>query len=253
MFKPGDKMNPYDPASLDLGEDGPILRAAAGTGPKISPRLAKILQDPTPEQRNWLLSLYPRDNAETGETAMEQVIREKREWAEADAKSLQLKEEGNDAFRKGNYKKAFMIYTACMALSGHEPLYPLNRAAVGLKLKLYKTAVEDASRVLDLAHNFNLAKALFRRGQAFHFLGLWNKAEANYSDALKLQPNDSIVIQQVDELKRLRALSPEEQAAWITGQSALKLEEVFPPGTLKKEIEELLGRKLDEMEASWVD
>ena len=77
-----------------------------------------------------------RDDAEerarTGETLDQQILREKREWAEADAKSTKLKGEGNEASRNGDYKAAYVIYTVCMILSGHEPLYPLNRAAVAL-------------------------------------------------------------------------------------------------------------------------
>lgn len=77
-----------------------------------------------------------RESAEererTGESQFEQMWREKREWAVKDAKSAKLKEEGNKAFREGDFNNAFVIYTACVCLSGQDPLYHLNRAAVAL-------------------------------------------------------------------------------------------------------------------------
>jgi hypothetical protein len=99
----------------------------------MAPQAAAIFNDP--EQRA-AFEQYERDNAaeceRTGESEYELILREKREWAEADAKSAKLKQEGNEAFRNGDYKSAYMIYTVCMHLSGHEPFYPLNRAAVAL-------------------------------------------------------------------------------------------------------------------------
>lgn len=130
MFKGGDPWNPYDPASLDFPPTPAefIRRIQA-----MAPQAAAIFNDP--EQRA-AFEQYERDNAaeceRTGESEYELILREKREWAEADAKSAKLKQEGNEAFRNGDYKTAYVIYTVCMHLSGHEPLYPLNRAAVAL-------------------------------------------------------------------------------------------------------------------------
>ncbi|KAJ7879479.1 TPR-like protein [Mycena olivaceomarginata] len=244
MFKPGDKLNPYDPASLDLGDEGVLKRISAGTSP-MTPQIASIVNDPA--KMEMFLQMMRDDAAErerTGETQMEQVLREKREWAEADARSAELKATGNDAFKRGEYKTAYVLYTACMHLSGHEPLYPLNRAAVALKLKLYDTAAEDASGAI-AAGNFNSAKAYFRRGQARYFLGDWAKAEEDYAEALKLQPGDRSVVDQVAELKRLRGLPTEDQAAWIAAQAPLTQVDVFGAGEVRRRVEEVLGTSLD--------
>ncbi|KAJ6591345.1 hypothetical protein B0H10DRAFT_2091473 [Mycena sp. CBHHK59/15] len=214
MFKPGDKLNPYDPAALELGAEGVAQRLQVGTTRK------------------------------TGETPMEQMMREKREWAEADAKSAELKVQGNNAFKSGDYKTAFVFYTVCMHLSGHEPLYPLNRAAASLKLKLHANAVDDASRAID-SGDFNQAKAHFRRGQARCFLGEWDKAEEDYTKSLVLQPGDPNVIKESGELNRLRSLAPSEQAAWIAEQGTLTMQDVFRPGELKRRAEEILGKPIE--------
>ncbi|KAJ7933963.1 TPR-like protein [Mycena leptocephala] len=245
MFKPGDKLNPYDPAALDLpGDEGVRRRLEAGTSP-MTAELAQMLKDPS--KMDILLQIMREDAAErerTGETPMQQIMREKLEWAEADAKSAELKTKGNDAFKNGDYKTAYVIYTACMHLSGHEPLYPLNRAAVALKLKLYETAVKDASAAIAKG-DFNRAKAHFRRGQARCFLGEWTQAEEDYTDALALLPGDRSVVEQVVELKRLRDLPAEDQTAWISAQAPVTLLDIFEAGEVEKQVKKMLDRSLN--------
>ncbi|KAJ7162228.1 TPR-like protein [Mycena filopes] len=244
MFKPGDKLNPYDPAALDLpANEGVHQRLNAGTSP-MTPELMEKLNDPAQSAglMESLLQMMKEDAAErerTGETAEQQMRREKLEWAAADARSAQLKIKGNEAFQAGNYETAFVIYTACMHLSPHEPLYPLNRAAVALKLKMYETAVEDTSAALGKG-DFNRPKALFRRGQARCFLGELAKAEEDCAKALSLQPGDRAVVQQISEVKRVRALSTEDRTAWVSAQAKTTHLEVFGAGGLENQVEEIL-------------
>ncbi|KAJ7678696.1 hypothetical protein B0H17DRAFT_1206624 [Mycena rosella] len=164
MFRGGDPLNPYDPASLDF-PDNPFefMRRVQ----ESQRRLAEIYSDP--EKREEYEHAEERER--TGETESEQMLQEKREWAEEAAKSAEMKIQGNNAFRNGDYKTAFIIYTACGVLTPHEPLYCLNRAAIALKLKLYETAVKDASDAIERG-NFNRVKAHFRRGQALDRYGL---------------------------------------------------------------------------------
>ena len=77
------------------------------------------------------------------------------------AQAASLKEQGNVAFTQGNFKEAFLIYSACVELSPPEPLYPLNRAAAGLKLRLYQEVEKDTGDAL--TSNSESAKAYFRR------------------------------------------------------------------------------------------
>lgn len=98
-----------------------------------TPLVMELLNNP---EKMRVFREWERESAEeralTGETQEEQMMREKREWAERDAKSAKLKEEGNAAFRAGDFKEAYQLYTACICLSDHEPAYSLNRAAVAL-------------------------------------------------------------------------------------------------------------------------
>ncbi|KAJ6594588.1 hypothetical protein B0H19DRAFT_974800 [Mycena capillaripes] len=244
MFRGGDPWNPYDPeiaASLDIPPTQAEFMARLQAD---APKALAVLNDP--EQRA-AFEQYQRDSAAeraiTGETEYEQMLREKREWAEADAKSAKLKVDGNEAFRTGDYKTAYVIYTACMQLSGHEPLYPLNRAAVALKLKLYEKAVADASTAIENG-DFNQAKALFRRAQGRCFLGEFVGADEDYTTAMALQPGDRNIADGFDELKRLRSLPAEDQAVWISEQVKATLSDIFEVGELKRRVEEVLGYRL---------
>ncbi|KAJ7682217.1 hypothetical protein DFH06DRAFT_1160507 [Mycena polygramma] len=189
--------------------------------------------------------------------------------ARADAKSAELKNDGNAAFMKGDLKTAYVLYTACMHLSIRETLYPLNRAAVALKLKLYDKALEDANSVVE-EEEYNMRsldlqtklwivenaseitakaklhriKGHFRRGQAWRSRGEWDKAGEDYGKALELKPGDCTILREMEQLEGLRGLSAEEQAAWVAEQGKVMLLDVFDPEDLKKRVEELIGRSL---------
>ncbi|KAJ7633481.1 hypothetical protein DFH06DRAFT_1222929 [Mycena polygramma] len=130
MYKAGDPWNPHDPASLDFPPTPVEYMRRMQAETARADALFKNPQRLAEVKRVWDEDAAERER--TGETLEEQILREKREWAVADAKSRKLKEEGNDAFRKGDYMTAFVIYSVCMVQSGHEPLYPLNRAAVAM-------------------------------------------------------------------------------------------------------------------------
>jgi hypothetical protein len=76
-------------------------------------------------------------------------------------------------------------------------------------------------------------------------LGDWAKAEEDYAEALKLQPGDRGVVEQVAELKRLRGLPTEDQAAWIAAQAPLTQVDVFGAGDVRRRVEEVLRTSLD--------
>ncbi|KAJ7443336.1 TPR-like protein [Mycena galericulata] len=216
MFKAGDPMNVYDPASILTFQPGSdeMTRFVQTQGPRIMAQLESL----SPEQKSAVergMRERAAERARTGERHIDQLLREKREWAAQDAKSTKLKEVGNAAFKKGDFKTAYIVYSTCMRLSPWEPAYPLNRAVVALKLEMYELVIEDASTAIE-TEDFNRAK--------------WDKAEEDYDKALKLQPAESTIIRGVEELKTLRVLSPEEKAIWVLEQAKMTLGGVFRPG-----------------------
>merc|ERR1719355_575028 len=70
------------------------------------------------------------------------------------------KNEGNAAFKAGNYQQAAVFYTEAMTLDASQHALYSNRAACFLKLGRYAQAREDASECTRLAPSF--AKGHFR-------------------------------------------------------------------------------------------
>ena len=97
--------------------------------------------------------------------------------------SVDLKNEGNEAFKMGDLEKALDLYEKAANATKSEDFKDLaiiykNRAAVHLKMENYTYAVEDCTKSLQLVPDD--PKALFRRCQAHDALGNPDKA---YTDA----------------------------------------------------------------------
>ncbi|RDB20603.1 Outer envelope protein 64, chloroplastic [Hypsizygus marmoreus] len=238
-YQPNDPLNPYDPASLELGSQGVFDRMSAGTSPAMSGKLAEKLKDPKHRAEFWqMMKNDAEERKRTGETMQQQALREKREWAAQDAKSASLKLEGNAAFSQGDYKRAFVIYSACARLSPQEPVYHLNRAATGLKLKAFKQAEDDAAHAI---LEYESAKAHFRRAQARRFLGNLEGADEDLRVARELQPGDPSVEAEVAELAKLKKISDKELEQWIGAQEAVAVNDIF--GSIEV-LEELVQKVL---------
>ena len=94
---------------------------------------------------------------------------------------LRLKEEGNDAFKAGNYDEALAKYTEAIQLTDQDSdrcLYLKNRAAVNLKTENFQAVVDDCSAALEISPKD--PKALYRRCQAYESL---DKVDLAYNDA----------------------------------------------------------------------
>ena len=92
-----------------------------------------------------------------------------------------LKEEGNDAFKAGDYAEALAKYTQAISLTDKEAdrcLYLKNRAAVNLKTENFQAVVDDCTEALQISPND--PKALYRRCQAYELL---DKVDLAYGDA----------------------------------------------------------------------
>ena len=76
----------------------------------------------------------------------------------------EYKEDGNAAFKRGDYKDAIAFYTRAHKSEPRFAIYLLNRAMASLKLYRWKDAELDCSAVLR-KHRTN-AKAIWRRAKA---------------------------------------------------------------------------------------
>lgn len=80
-------------------------------------------------------------------------------------KSVELKEQGNGEFRKGNYEKSAEIYTMALrkcpvACATERSVLYGNRALSKIKLDLKPAAIDDCSKAIEF--NSNYVKVLLR-------------------------------------------------------------------------------------------
>ena len=109
--------------------------------------------------------------------------------------ALQWKEEGNDAFNKGEWDKAIKCYTKAILLAKEDnvekAVYLKNRAAAYLKKNNSQAAVQDCSAALEIVPND--PKALFRRCQGYENLAKFEEAYQDARHILSVDPANKAI------------------------------------------------------------
>lgn len=140
------------------------------------------------------LCLYFQDNVERAFSYFQRVLKLAPDHAKAmdvykRAKQLkQKKEEGNEAFKNGNYLLAYQLYSDALQIdpnnaSTNAKLY-FNRATVSSKLGRLNEAVTDCSSALQLDENY--VKALLRRAKCYMDLQQYEDAVHDYEKVCRV-------------------------------------------------------------------
>uniref|UniRef100_A0A7S1YDQ2 Uncharacterized protein n=1 Tax=Sexangularia sp. CB-2014 TaxID=1486929 RepID=A0A7S1YDQ2_9EUKA len=124
------------------------------------------------------------------------------------------KEQGNNAFRSGDFEKAVEMYTLAIECMPKNPSYYTNRATCYAKMSQWSKVLRDAERSLKI--DIDWVKGWYRKGQALSKMENHKEAHAAFVKACALQPDNG-------EFKKLR---DEEEAAW---------KKDFTPAQLKKD------------------
>ncbi|KAJ7035287.1 hypothetical protein C8F04DRAFT_535322 [Mycena alexandri] len=122
----------------------------------------------------------------------EMTIGELMEWRYI--KAEREKEEGNVAFRKGEFALAVKHYEAAYQIEPELPHYQLNLAAAHLKLSNWMEAEAACSKALTQHRS---GKGYFRRARARKMLGRKDEAIRDLRAILKLQPTNAEAIQEL--------------------------------------------------------
>ncbi|CAK4034117.1 E3 ubiquitin- ligase CHIP [Lecanosticta acicola] len=152
-----------------------------------------------------------------------------------------LKEQGNAAFREGNFVKAEELYTQAIQKYSQNPLIFTNRANVRLKLQRWEGAVNDCLKSIDITQGGQNHKAFYFLAQAQ--LALHHPHEA-LSSALTaynqvLHPTPSAKISPSD----LPTFAHFVLACKKAKFSARDRERLRRQGHLRAELEEILERE----------
>ena len=108
------------------------------------------------------------------------------------------KEDGNVAFKKGDYLEAISLYSKALALDENMLVARNNRAMAHLKVGQWEDARIDCENVLE--QDPRNVKALLRYAAANKELGYIDKARESLQKALEIQPTNKEAIEKVATL-----------------------------------------------------
>lgn len=100
----------------------------------------------------------------------------------------QIKNDGNRLMKEGKYNEALIQYNRALTFDPKNPIFYCNRAAACIRLGENERAVRDCKAAL--AYNPNYGKAYGRMGIAYSNLGKFDDAQAAYSKAIELEPDN---------------------------------------------------------------
>ncbi|XP_066303683.1 tetratricopeptide repeat protein 12-like [Branchiostoma lanceolatum] len=140
--------------------------------------------------------------------AAERAARKKEQKDEATA----LKEEGNKAFKAGDFQTAVAFYTQGLEkLKDFKELWT-NRAQAFIKLGQYDEALSDCDWAMRCDDKY--VKAYIHKGRALVAKKEYDKALATYQEALKVDPKqEKTVNAYIRDLKTAKAVEEEEEKA----------------------------------------
>lgn len=113
--------------------------------------------------------------------------------------SVTSKDMGNACFKKGDYETAISHYTRSIEQEGGACAAYANRAMCGLKLGRWAEAEADCTEALRLEPTY--LKAHQRRGIARRELGKNLESTLDFEQALRLEPNSKILVGERDNSK----------------------------------------------------
>jgi DnaJ family protein C protein 7 len=114
----------------------------------------------------------------------------------------EYKDAGNKSFSAGDWKTAAELYTKAIALDSTSASYYSNRSACYLQMKNYKDALKDALKCVELDPKF--VKGYFRAGTAYTCLGQLDQAASQLQLALKIEPNNQQVKNELVKIERIK-------------------------------------------------
>uniref|UniRef100_A0A098M0I1 Dynein axonemal assembly factor 4 n=1 Tax=Hypsiglena sp. JMG-2014 TaxID=1550645 RepID=A0A098M0I1_9SAUR len=169
--------------------------------PRVFP--TALRESRIPEEEEWLCKQAEARRIINADIAEIEDLKEEEknpEW---------LKDKGNKMFETGNYLAAVNAYSLAIRINNKIPILYLNRAACHLRLRNLHKVIEDSSQALDLlippvSNNAKARlKAHLRRGTAFCELELYTEGLQDYLAALKIEPTDKNIEQDVEKIRRI--------------------------------------------------
>ncbi|KAB0369195.1 hypothetical protein FD755_019200 [Muntiacus reevesi] len=135
----------------------------------------------------------------------------------------QLRKDGNELFKCGDYEGALTAYTQALGLGAtpqDQAILHRNRAACHLKLEDYEKAETEATKAIE--KDGGDVKALYRRSQALEKLGRLDQAVLDLQRCVSLEPKNKVF----QEALRNIAGQIQEKVRYMSSTDA-KVEQMF--------------------------
>lgn len=156
---------------------------------------------------------------------------------------MTLKKSGNDAFRRGSLAQARADWEGGISMLlalGVPPPEALdlvcvlrnNLAQLHVKTEEWNRVKELTDKILDRQPENE--KALFRRSQAFFAMALWEKAEKDLEQVVRLNPANSKAGQVLEQVKRKLGKDKRTLQGKAVSDIAAGMAELAPDGTVRK-------------------
>ena len=113
--------------------------------------------------------------------------------------AAKYKAEGNNKFKAKEYNLAIEYYTKAISATPSNAVLYNNRAIAKIKNKDFIGAEIDCDKCIEL--DSSLVKAWFRRGLARKSLKKYNKAQQDFENVLKMDPNNKAAKKEKNEIK----------------------------------------------------
>ena len=131
--------------------------------------------DPMDEESNIKLSILLRELTD--------------KYWEKEKQAVQLRNEGNKLFQRGDVEGSLLKYSEAFELSKEDHLITSNRSHAFFKAGKVEEALEDAERTISLKPDWG--KGYFRKGMALASLGNMEEALITYFQCLVLEESCS--------------------------------------------------------------
>ncbi|ONK66914.1 uncharacterized protein A4U43_C06F13420 [Asparagus officinalis] len=112
----------------------------------------------------------------------------------------ELKTSANEAFKANKFSQAIDLYTQAIELNSLNAVYWANRAFSHTKLEEYGSAIQDASKAIEIDPRYS--KGYYRRGAAYLAMGKFKEALKDFQQVKRICPNDPDATKKLKECEK---------------------------------------------------
>ncbi|KAF9589155.1 hypothetical protein IFM89_019471, partial [Coptis chinensis] len=116
------------------------------------------------------------------------------------ARAEERKVLANDAFKARKYSQAIDLYSEAIGLNSENAVYWANRAFAHTKLEEYGSAIQDATRAIEVDPKYS--KGYYRRGAAYLAMGKFKDALKDFQQVKRICPNDPDAAKKLKECEK---------------------------------------------------